>query len=90
MLPRRRQHEPQRELHPRLHGGRHYNLNRVASATVSQNTAPVKTFAYDATGNLLRKSDVGNYAYPLAGSALPHAAVGVGVIAGLCRGDSDC
>jgi len=46
------------------------NLNRMTSATVSQNIAPVKTFAYDAIGNLLSKSDVGAYTYPLAGSAL--------------------
>jgi hypothetical protein len=30
----------------------------------------VKVFAYDAIGNLLSQSGVGNYAYPLAGSAL--------------------
>jgi RHS repeat-associated protein len=53
------------------------NLNRVTSATVSQNIAPVKTFAYDAIGNLLSKSDVGNYTYPLAGSALPHAVTSI-------------
>jgi hypothetical protein len=29
--------------------------------------------SYDPIGNLLSKSDVGNYAYPLAGAALPHA-----------------
>jgi RHS repeat-associated protein len=49
------------------------NLNRVTSAAVSQSVAPLKTFAYDVIGNLLSKSDVGNYVYPLAGSALPHA-----------------
>ena len=43
------------------------NLNRVTSATVSQSVAPVKTFAYDAIGNMLSKSDVGAYAYPLVG-----------------------
>jgi RHS repeat-associated protein len=53
------------------------NLNRVTSATVSQSVAPVKNFAYDAIGNLLSKSDVGNYAYPLAGSALPHAVMSI-------------
>jgi hypothetical protein len=52
-------------------------LNRVTSATVSQSVAPVKTFSYDAIGNLLTKSDVGNYAYPLAGSALPHAVASI-------------
>src|SRR5262249_42587687 len=51
-------------------------LNRMTKATVSQN-APVKTFAYDAIGNLLSKSDVGNYTYPLAGSALPHAVTSI-------------
>jgi hypothetical protein len=33
----------------------------------------VKTFAYDPIGNMLTKSDVGNYLYPAAGAALPHA-----------------
>jgi hypothetical protein len=37
----------------------------------------VKTFAYDAIGNLLTKSDVGNYTYPLAGSVLPHAVMSI-------------
>jgi len=52
-------------------------LNRVTKATVSQNIAPVKTFAYDAIGNLLSKSDVGAYTYPLTGSALPHAVTSI-------------
>jgi YD repeat-containing protein len=54
-------------------------LNRLLSATVSANIAPQKLFSYDPTGNLLSKSDVGTYTYPLAGSALPHA---VSAIAG--------
>jgi RHS repeat-associated protein len=53
------------------------NINRVTSATVSASVAPVKLFAYDAIGNLLSKSGVGNYAYPLAGSALPHAVTSI-------------
>jgi RHS repeat-associated protein len=52
-------------------------LNRMTSAQVSQNIAPAKTFAYDVIGNLLSKSDVGNYTYPLAGSALPHAVTNI-------------
>jgi RHS repeat-associated protein len=48
-------------------------LNRITSATVSAGVAPVKTFSYNAIGNLLSKSDVGTYSYPVAGSALPHA-----------------
>jgi hypothetical protein len=57
----------------RLSATRGNNLNRVTSATMSQSVAPVKTFTYDALGNLLSKSDVGNYTNPLTGSALPHA-----------------
>jgi RHS repeat-associated protein len=49
------------------------NLNRLLSATVSANVAPQKLFAYDPVGNLLSKSDVGTYTYPMPGSALPHA-----------------
>jgi uncharacterized protein RhaS with RHS repeats len=52
-------------------------LNRMTSAQVSQNIAPLKSFAYNAIGNLLSKSDVGNYTYPLAGSALPHAVTSI-------------
>jgi hypothetical protein len=40
---------------------------------VSQNIAPIKTFSYDPIGNLLSKSEVGTYTYPVAGAALPHA-----------------
>ena len=40
---------------------------------MSANIAPQKLFAYDPIGNLLSKSDVRAYTYPLAGSALPHA-----------------
>ena len=49
------------------------DLNRITSATVTANIAPEKTFSYNAIGNLLSKSDVGTYTYPVAGSALPHA-----------------
>ena len=44
---------------------------------MTRSTAPVKQFAYDPIGNLLSKSDVGNYSYPLAGSALPHAVMSI-------------
>jgi RHS repeat-associated protein len=40
---------------------------------VTANIAPPKSFTYDPIGNLLSKSDVGTYTYPLAGAALPHA-----------------
>jgi RHS repeat-associated protein len=47
------------------------NLNRLTQAQVNQSTA--KAFTYDPIGNLLTKSDVGTYTYPMAGSMLPHA-----------------
>lgn len=51
-------------------------LNRLTSATVSLSPAPlVKTFSYSAIGNILSKSDVGNYGYAAPGSPLPHAVV---------------
>jgi RHS repeat-associated protein len=55
------------------------NLNRLISATISSNVAPVKNFNYDAIGNLITKSDVGSYTYPASGtgSSLPHAVTGV-------------
>ena len=53
-------------------------LNRLTSATVNLTPAPlVKTFSYSAIGNMLSKSDVGTYAYPAAGSPLPHAVMNV-------------
>ncbi|WP_291849246.1 RHS repeat-associated core domain-containing protein [Bradyrhizobium sp.] len=49
-------------------------LNRLTSATVSLSPAPlVKTFSYSAIGNMLSKSDVGNYSYAPPGSPRPHA-----------------
>jgi RHS repeat-associated protein len=53
------------------------NLNRLTSATVSQNVAPVKTFSYDPVGDLLTKSDVGTYTYPSPGSPQPHAVTSI-------------
>ncbi len=54
-------------------------LNRLTQAQVSQNIAPLKTFAYDPIGNLLSKSDVGNYTYPASGaeSVRPHAVTSI-------------
>ncbi|MBX2806571.1 MAG: hypothetical protein KTR19_11415 [Hyphomicrobiales bacterium] len=37
-----------------------------------------KSFAYDAIGNLISKSDVGNYSYPAAGQPFPHTAPDLG------------
>jgi hypothetical protein len=45
----------------------------MPGALLSANIAPQKLFSYDPVGNLLSKTDVGAYTYPLAGSALPHA-----------------
>jgi hypothetical protein len=47
------------------------SFNRLTSATVGVNVA--KTYSYDVIGNLLGKSDVGNYIYPAAGQPFPHA-----------------
>jgi RHS repeat-associated protein len=52
-------------------------LNRLTSATASNNAAPAKTFSYDGIGNILSKSDVGNYTYAPPGSPLPHAVTGI-------------
>jgi RHS repeat-associated protein len=52
-------------------------LNRVTSAAISSNIAPVKTFSYDAVGDLTTKSDVGTYTYPTPGSPQPHAVTSV-------------
>ena len=54
------------------------NLNRLTSSTVNFTPTPlVKTFSYDPVGNLLTKSDVGNYLYPAVGSGLPHAVASI-------------
>jgi len=53
-------------------------LNRLTSSNVNLSPTPlVKTFAYSAIGNIVSKSDVGNYAYPAAGSPQPHAVMSV-------------
>jgi RHS repeat-associated protein len=53
-------------------------LNRLTSSVVSLSPTPLaKTFAYNAIGNLLSKSDVGTYSYPPAGSPQPHAVMNV-------------
>src|SRR5262249_43620751 len=54
------------------------NLNRLTQSTVALTpTALVKTFSYNPIGNLLTKSDVGNYLFPAAGTALPHAVTSI-------------
>src|ERR1043166_7706570 len=53
-------------------------LNRLTAATLNVSPSPlVKNFAYDSIGNLLTKSDVGNYAYPEPGVGRPHGVVSV-------------
>jgi YD repeat-containing protein len=46
-------------------------LNRLTQTQVNQTLT--KAFTYDPIGNLLSKSDVGNYTYPLAGAGRPHS-----------------
>jgi RHS repeat-associated protein len=52
-------------------------LNRLLSATVSSNVAPVKNISYNAIGNILSKSDLGTYAYAAPGAPLPHAVTSI-------------
>jgi RHS repeat-associated protein len=53
-------------------------LNRLITSSVSTAGDPVfKFFSYDSLGNLLMKSDVGNYAYPEAGLARPHGVLSI-------------
>jgi len=58
-------------------------LNRLTnyaiggSGTTTCTTAPFKTAAYDALGNITSKSDVGTYSYPPTGSAHPHAVTSI-------------
>jgi len=52
-------------------------LNRLLSATVSSNVAPVKNLTYNAIGNILSKSDLGTYAYAAPGAPLPHAVMSI-------------
>src|SRR5262249_44763122 len=53
-------------------------LNRITSSTLSMNPGTLyKSFNYDPVGNLLLKSDVGNYAYPSPGSPQPHAVTSI-------------
>ncbi len=46
-------------------------LNRLATAQVGVDIA--KSFSYNNIGNILIKSDVGNYSYPAPGQPFPHA-----------------
>ena len=54
-------------------------LNRLTSATISTPFSSVKNFTYDRLGNLVTKSDVGNYTYPTSGptSVQPHAVTNI-------------
>ena len=46
-------------------------LSRLATAQVGVDIA--KSFSYNNIGNILIKSDVGNYTYPAPGQPFPHA-----------------
>jgi RHS repeat-associated protein len=51
--------------------------NRLVTAIVSSNIAPVKSLTYSPIGNILSKSDLGTYAYAAPGSPLPHAVMSI-------------
>jgi RHS repeat-associated protein len=54
------------------------SLNRLTSSALYLEGDPVsKFFSYDSVGNLLTKSDVGNYAYPEAGLPRPHGVLSI-------------
>jgi RHS repeat-associated protein len=50
-------------------------LNRLTQASISTNVYQTKILTYDAVGDILSKSDVGNYTYPTGGQGVvqPHA-----------------
>lgn len=49
-------------------------LNRLIAATTTTNGSPTATLAMQYVGgNITQKSDVGDYSYPAAGTARPHA-----------------
>ncbi len=53
-------------------------LNRLTKSTVSLTPTPlVKTFAYNAIGNITCKSDVGTYSYPAPGQPRPHGVTSI-------------
>jgi len=53
-------------------------LNRLTSSSITTSSGPVaKFFSYDSVGNLLTKSDVGNYGYPAPGQPRPHGVLSV-------------
>jgi RHS repeat-associated protein len=54
------------------------SLNRLTSSTVNLSPTPLsKSFSFDPVGNLLAKSDVGNYAYPAPTLPRPHAVLSI-------------
>lgn len=53
-------------------------LNRLIAATTTTNGSPTSTLTMQYVGgNITYKSDVGDYSYPAAGSARPHAVSGI-------------
>ncbi len=51
---------------------------RLLTADNVTNNAYDQTFAYDAGGNMVNKSDLGTYVYPAATAARPHTPLTVG------------
>lgn len=49
------------------------SLNRLVNFNIAAACTGGKTAAYDSTGNITSRSEVGTYSYPTAGSARPHA-----------------
>ncbi|MDR3527908.1 MAG: RHS repeat-associated core domain-containing protein [Rhizomicrobium sp.] len=60
------------------------DLNRLTKSSMSYGAGGIpcggtgsKSTSYDATGNIVSKSDVGSYSYPAPGAAQPHGLTGV-------------
>src|SRR5262249_23617300 len=54
------------------------SLNRLTQSSITTGGDPTnKFFSYDSVGNLLTKSDVGNYAYPEPGLQRPHGVLSI-------------
>ena len=53
--------------------------NRLITSVVKQNITSLtpKAVSYNPVGNIVMKSDVGNYAYPGAGAARPHGVLSI-------------
>jgi RHS repeat-associated protein len=55
-----------------------YRLTRASTTNASYGSNYLETYSYNAIGNILNKSDIGNYSYTDSGYSNPHAATTIG------------